>query len=246
MAIVRYRIEPMSQLRILSLCFCAFVSQVATAQQPPFPGRDNAIVESLLRIPDAKMEAYPQHTDAIKRYLKKVAGTTQYLRVVGQLGITDEASNVSAMLNAIPVSTTSTQAAKWLFENGCASLVETAIAHPDDEKASAAISALGYLNTKEASDLLLSTIQDNKRSRSVRTAAATALGKKPRGQRLLLQLTRDKKISEDLEFAIADSLLGSEVPEIRDEALKIVRPAVAGTSEPIPPVKKLAEMRGTA
>jgi hypothetical protein len=105
------------------------------------PGRDNAIVESLLRIPDAKMEAYPQHTDAIKRYLKKTAGTAQYLRVVGQLGVTGEDSNLSAMLNAVPVSTESTQAAKWLLENGRKSLVQAAIAHKDDEKASAALSA---------------------------------------------------------------------------------------------------------
>jgi putative membrane-bound dehydrogenase-like protein len=245
-AIVRYRIESMSHLRILSLCFCAFVSQVATAQEPPSPGRDNAIVESLLRIPDAKMEAYPQHTDAIKRYLKKTAGTAQYLRVVGQLGVTGEDSNLSAMLNAVPVSTESTQAAKWLLENGRKSLVQAAIAHTDDEKASAALSAIGYLNTQAANDLLLSTMQDSQRSRIVRTAAATALGKKPRGQRLLLKLTSEKKITEDLEFAVADSLLGSEVPEIREEASKLVRPAVAGTSEAIPPVKKLAEMRGTA
>jgi putative membrane-bound dehydrogenase-like protein len=80
----------------------------------------------------------------------------------------------------------------------------------------------------------------------VRTAATTALGKMPRGQRALLKLVSEMKLSEDLEFAVADALLGSDIPEIRDQASKFVKPAVAGVSEEIPPVKKLAEMRGTA
>ncbi len=62
---------------------CLLAAPISTAKQPS-PDRDNAIVQALLRIPDAKIEAYPQHADAIKRYLKSVSGTTQYLLVVGQ------------------------------------------------------------------------------------------------------------------------------------------------------------------
>jgi putative membrane-bound dehydrogenase-like protein len=212
----------------------------------PTAGRDNAIVESLMRLPDAKIEDFPQHAEAVRRYLKTVAGTTQFVRVVGHLGIKDEASNVASMLHVSPVTTESTQAAKWLFENGQQKLLETAINHNEDEKSSAAISALGYLNTIEANKLLMQTLQDMSRSRMVRTAAATALGKMPRGQRDLLKLVSEKKLAEDLEFAVADALLGSDVPEIRDQASRLVKPAIAGVSEEIPPVKKLAEMRGTA
>ncbi len=207
-------------------------------------GRDHAIVESLMRIPGAKIDQYPQHVDSVKRYLANVAGTSQYISVIEQLDVKDELPKVASMLNVVPFNTESTRAAKLLLDSKRRADVEAALREKADDKAAAAVLAVGYLNSAESNELLRSVMDDTTRSRTVRNAAVTALGKTVRGQRVLLGLAKDKKVAAEFEFAVADALLGSTAEDIRKEASQYVKPAVTGTSEPLPPVRRLADMRG--
>jgi putative membrane-bound dehydrogenase-like protein len=235
-------------MKLIVVLLCLFATQALSisifAVDAPNTGHDNAIVESLLRIPDAKLEKFPQHQESVKRYLARVAGTPQYLNVIDKLSIVSELPAVAAMINTVPFSSETARAAKLLFDNDRNDLVATAVNNPNDEKAAAAIAAVGFQNSVVATELLTNIFDDEKRSRVVRTAAATALGKSARGQRVLLKYAKAKKISPEFEFAVADALLGSTSEEIRKEAADYVKPAAAGTSERLPPIKKLAEMRG--
>ncbi len=233
-----------SKFFVLSVAGILALSSSYVTADTATSGRDNAIVESLLRISDAKLENFPQHSEAVKRYLAKAAGTPTYLSVIEKLSIRDELPTVAAILTRVPFAPDSARAAKLLFEANAKELVEAATKDTNDEKASAAIAAVGFQNSEVATEMLTKIFEDEKRSRVVRTAAATALGKSNRGQRALLRLAKTQKVPVEFEFTVADALLGSTVEEIRQEAAKYVKPAATASSEPLPPVKKLAEMRG--
>jgi putative membrane-bound dehydrogenase-like protein len=207
-------------------------------------GRDHAVLEALVRLPAADLEAYPQHREAVSRYLQRVEGTPEYLRLVSRLKLRAELPKVAKLLHVIPFNTESTQAALMLLEMEAFDLVRAAVDDPEDAKAAAAIAALGYANSGPATTLLLEVLQDARRSRGVRSAAATALGRVLRGQKALLRLVQQKKLGEEVEFAVADALLGSADESVRREALNYVKPTAAGASQALPPIRQLVDLRG--
>ena len=209
-------------------------------------GHDHAVVEALLRLPKDALSNHPTQKATVERYLERVAGTSQFLKVIEKLNIRDKAPELAKILRKVPFTTDASQAARLLLQFGEKDLIRTAIDDPDDEISGIAITALGYANSEAAIDLLTPIAISSDRSLRVRTAAATALGRSPKGQRVLLNLVKESKVNNDLQFAVADALLGSANEEIRKEAAAFVKPASAATSEPIPPTRELDKMRGDA
>ncbi len=212
----------------------------------PVSGHEHAVVEALLRLPKDTLANYPTQRPIVDRFLEQVAGTPQYLKVVEKLHIRERAPEIAKLLQKVPFSSDATQAARLLLEFGENDLLEASINDPNDELAAIAITALGYANSEIAVGLLNPVAISTERSLRVRTAVVTGLGRTPRGQRALLKLAKDSKFANDLQFAVSDALLGSSSEEIRTEASKIMKPAVAATSEPIPPTRELEKMRGDA
>jgi len=210
------------------------------------PGHEHAIVEALLRLPKDTLAKHPTQRPAVERYLERVAGTPQYLKVVEKLDIRDKAPELAKLLQKVPFTSDATQAAQLLLQFGETDLLKASVNDTNDETAGIAITALGYANSETAVNMLRPIAISSERSLRARTAAATALGRTPRGQRALLKLAQESRLANDLQFAVADALLGSSNEEIRTEASKIMKPAAAATSEPIPPTRELEKMRGDA
>ena len=167
----------------------------------------------------------------------------KFLDVLERLQAYDDLKSVAAVLTSVPTSTESIRAAKVLFENNGAALVEKTIASSNVAQASAALLALGYLDSPSANELLMQNLLDETRDLRVRTAAAKGLGTMPGGQRLLLKRLKEKGIV-GLDVAIAEELLRSTARDIRDEAAKYVGAPVAETDQTIPAMNELAKMRG--
>jgi hypothetical protein len=124
-----YRSMAISNTRFLcfALCCLSNLMPLIVSAQESTAGRDNAVVESLLRIPAANLKVFPQHRDAVARYLNSAVGTPEYLNVVTHLHLRDEAPRVAELLSIAPATTETTKAALWLLTNGGKSYVDSAI-----------------------------------------------------------------------------------------------------------------------
>lgn len=208
--------------------------------------RDHAVVQALLRLPPGTLAQQPEQRPAVLRYLQRQRGTEQYLSVAKQLQIVDQTEPLIELLTALPPNSLGVEAARLLAETGQYAVLESTLNFKSDEQATAAVTAVGYVNDPRVLELLQAVVDDQERSRQVRSAAAAALGRTPPGQRKLLERVQAQRVDEAIRFAVTDALLSSNNAEIKSAAAKLVSPPAAANSEAIPPLGQLARMRGDA
>ena len=113
------------------------------------------------------------------------------------------------------------------------------------KRAAALATALGNVGGSAVVARLTPLVTDSER-RWHSSAAAAALGKSKAGEDYLLSLVEAKKLPADLNFTVANVLLGSSRAEVRSAAGKhLSLPAAAG-AQPLPPLKELVKIRGDA
>ncbi len=106
--------------------------------------------------------------------------------------------------------------------------------------------ALGNVGGNSVVERLMPLVTDTSRPLAVRSAAATALGKAKSGEAYLLGLAKDKKLPPDVTFTVANVLLASPLPQVREEAAKYLQLPASGDSKPLPPLAELVKMNGDA
>ncbi len=206
--------------------------------------QDHAVVEALLRLPGGLAEHAEQRA-AVLRHLRRKSGTREYVNVASKLGVYEQTEELVKLLTAVPFDSLGVDAAKLLVRAKQFDAAGAAVSSAyGDEQAAAAAKALGYVNHRAVREILQAVVVDGQRSRQVRTAAAGALGRSEPGQRFLLGLAKEGRIADDIQFVVADALLGASNRQIRTEAADYVTAATASGNETIPAVRELLKMRG--
>ncbi len=211
---------------------------------------DHAVVQSLLRIPGAKIEAFPSQKGAVLRHLERLQADSpdQYVTIARQLGVREKPGVLLEIVHREGSGQAAIDAAGLLLNNGEKELLQSALHLEDDRASAGAAAAIGAVNSAEAAELLKPVMLDASRHLSVRSAAASGLGRSWFGQQILLDLARQDEVPEAVRFEVSDALLGSWTKEIANEAKKLasLSSPAAAQSEPIPPVNQLIRMRGDA
>jgi putative membrane-bound dehydrogenase-like protein len=236
-----------TQLRLL-LPFAVFASLIHCPLQNVLANEalDHAVVAALLRMPPGTLDKHPEQRATVLRFLERKSGTRQYLDVAQQLGVLEQTEPLVKLLTALPSSSLGVDAGRLLAESGQVAVIEAALNSDNDEQAVAAAVALGFVNDAQVRKLLRAIVADLGRSRTLRTAASSALGRSLPGQRMLLEMVQAQPVDEAIQFAITDALLSSNNDEVKSAAAKILTPPASATAEVIPPLQQLVKMRGDA
>jgi putative heme-binding domain-containing protein len=121
--------------------------------------------------------------------------------------------------------------------------LDKALAGPDAAKVA---NALGASTDKSVGQLLERLATDAKRDLPVRQAAITALTRTKKGSQTVLDLAQKGKLGDDVKPLVASLLHNSSHRDIQGEAEKLFpRPAAKGAGK-LPPVDKLAALKGDA
>jgi putative membrane-bound dehydrogenase-like protein len=241
---MRFNLAPLCSLAFL---LGAALSNIAAIRaHEPTVAHDQAVVEALLRLPPGTLAQYPNERAAVLRFLERKSGTPEYLVVAKNLGVLEQTEQWLKLVTAVPFNTLGVEAAKVLVDQHKLPAIESAIEQADEQQAASAVSALGYVNELAAREFLLSIIQDAARNRQLRCSAAAALGRSETGQQALLEMVQAGQVTEDIQFAVTDALLGSTNEQIQKAAAKLLKPPATATSEVIPPIQELAKRRGNA
>ncbi|GIW97197.1 MAG: hypothetical protein KatS3mg111_0530 [Pirellulaceae bacterium] len=219
--------------------------EARTAAQGP-TAQDHAIVQALMLLPEGTLERFPNHRLAVLRYLESVAGSEEYLRIADRLNVLEQVDILRRMVQATPVTTRNVDAARLLLRAGRVDAIREAMNSADQEAAQAMCQALGHLGSPDAVELLKEALENSSSPRWLRIAATSALGRSNRGQQYLLQLARQGQLPDEVRFAASNALLSSNNERIRTEASALLHPPATSEAEPLPPVRELAQRRGSA
>ncbi len=209
---------------------------------------DHAVVQALLRLPDAKASDFPGQEAAIARHLKRLSASApgDFVRIAKQLGQVDDPAALLAVIQSPGGGQAAIDAVPMLIESGHADMLAEALENEDDTVVIQTLSPMGFSGGDAVADMVLPIMLDESRRSTVRSAAAVALGRNWHGQQRLLVLARENNIPESLKFEISNALLGSWTKEIAKEAasLSSLETPAAKSGETFPPVAQLARMNG--
>ena len=230
------------QTALLALgLFC--VSSALPAQEAD-PAKDALTVETLLRLDHFDLDAKPKTKAAVLRFLKANPGSEQFFQLIERFDIKDAGEMLLDLAVAKPGETVGVKAAELLIKIDDKNRIAQTLAGEDTARAAALTAALGNVGGKAVLEWLMPLVTDNKRPLAVRSAAATALGKSKAGEAYLLELAKDKKLTADITFTVANVLLVSAQPEVRSEAAKYLQLPAASDAKSLPPLAELVKMQG--
>jgi putative heme-binding domain-containing protein len=206
--------------------------------------RDNALVQTLLRLPNVDVNAKPKLRDAVLRHLATKKGTAEYVDLVGRLKLKGVEPALLEMAINDPDGNAGVQAAALLIKRGDAERFAAILEAQDEATAVKAATVLGLVASSSSTDILRPIVTDATKGRALRVAASAALGRSRSGQQFLLKLARESRLTADLHFVVGNALLGSANPAIRAEAAQQFQLPAGADAKPLPPVARLLQMEG--
>lgn len=236
------------KVALLWSLFLLAVVGVPTETPGQTAAHDHAVAQSLLRIPGAKVAAYPWQKEAVLRHLNRIheQSPADYVKIARQLDVRDQPQRLIQILMLPNARQASIDAAGLLTRFGNLEMLQAALDDADDRRAASVAKLIGFVAAEETAQMLKAVMQDESRHLSVRSAAASGLGHSWFGEQILLKLARQNQVPSDVRFEVSNALLGSWSKQTAEEARKLssLVPAAAAKSEPIPPINKLLQMRG--
>lgn len=216
-------------------------TQEANSQQA---AKDRSVVETLLRLKEAKIEGNGKLEAAVNRHLATIKGTPRYFELIERWNLQAQSGELLALAQADPSSTAGVQAARLLLRFDDRSVLEKALTDPDDTVAANLATAIGLAGGTEALEILEPLVDDLQRTLAVRSAAVRGIGRNLNGQRRLLERVSQGQLTQDLHFAAANALYASTDEAVRREVEKHLRLPQAAGAGPLPPLASLVERKG--
>ena len=246
-------------------CLCCSVhaaDQPAPATSDEQRAKDDLFIETLSRLEGVDINANEKLKTRLLAVLGRNKGTSAYVEMAARFNLRDLSDELVKLAVEKPADSAGVAAAKQLIkwdelarlkkvvETGALPGDNTAPSAPDSPPAiaaaSAALTALGYTSDAKAWPVIEAVIADGKRAKPVRAAAVAAMGLGRAGEKRLLQMAKDGKLSDDLHFAAGNVLLASTDPAIQAEAGKHLKLPPSVNSKPLPPIAQLAQRTGDA
>ena len=213
--------------------------------EEPQGGRDNLVIETLLRLDNIDVNANENLKATVHRFLKAHRAEERYFQIIEKFALRDFDRDLLSLAGEDSTSTAGVRGVGIVLRHNADAVAE--VLNGSDEKLAIGVAeALGIVGTTKATDLLRPLICDESKPASLRIAAANALGRQPTGQQQLLDFVVDMKLPQDLTFTVANLLHSSNDPAIREAADQHLPLPATANAEPLPPVAELVKQSGDA
>jgi putative heme-binding domain-containing protein len=217
-----------------------------TAEDSAQKAKDALVVRTLLRLPGIDLSTKPEAKAALLRHLETLRGTEQYVEIAEKFKLREIKEELLRLALEQAESTLGVKAAGLLVKFDERELLAKAVSDPDRAKAAKVVGVVGLLADAKTNDLLTPLVANAELPLMMRSAAVTALGRNAPGQKWLLEIVKQRKLSSDLQFAAANALLPSPDEAIRKEAAKHLSLPTGVSGEPLPPIAELVKRSGDA
>ncbi len=226
---------------VLALCLVPCLAAQDQATDEATRAKDARRVKALMRLENPQLS--PDAKASVMRYLRTKRGTEEYLATVAKFQLAEAKEELLRLAVDDAEGTLGVEASRLLLKLGQTDYLREGLADQDEMKAAKLAAALGLLGDPKANELLLPLVIADK-SIGLRAAAVTALGRNPSGQEILVKLVEDQRLPADLNFAAANSLLGSANPAVKSKAAKHLKLPATADAKPLPPLAELVRQTG--
>ena len=217
----------------------AFESQVKD------PGRRQMIaLEALSRLKNYNPAHHPDHRQAFAQLVEASRGTKEFVDLVNRFGLTDQEPELIRLAAAHPADETGVAAIGVLLTRDSQKSLVEALTMGDPAEAAALFQAIGSAASGRSVRILLPIVKNGKIDVARRRAAVSALAKTKPGADLLITMTRDKSLDQNLKPTAAAALHASLTPGIAQAVNELYPLPQAKGSAPLPPIAALAKRRG--
>ncbi len=206
--------------------------------------QDAIIVRAAERMTDLDVSGHPQVQRAIERYLNRIQGTPEFIRLVKRF----QPAGIETKLFKTVLSdnrTAAVEAGELLLEiDAGRQLINQRLRDPQSGPQIAEV--LGLLGNGRSISILARVVADADVGYPIRREAVVGLNRSAPGKKRLIELAKSKELVGDT-FLIAGSLLAKSAnPEIRNSAASVLPLPAQKDSKPMPPVDELAKISGDA
>ena len=232
-------------MRYFVIICALLVALPVAADDYPERAADENIVETVLRLENFDLNSSEKGKSAVLRYLKHNAGSPTFFELLTKYEIEEADPLLLKLVLDQPTETAGVEAARRLLASGGGEQLLGTI-NRNDEQSVAVISALGLSGARQVSQLLQPVMLEASRPLAVRSAAAVAIGRQPKGAQLLLGRVEKNQLPKDLHFTVGDILRASPDEKIRNAANKHLPAPATASAEPLPPIAELLKREGDA
>jgi putative membrane-bound dehydrogenase-like protein len=202
--------------------------------------------EALERVRDFDPEGRSEHRRLLDRLLERSKGKPALVDLVRRFKLRGRADEVFDVLRSHAADSAGAAAARVLLDQGEGERLRKAIEGEDAGLGVKVAHALGNSDDDRAVALLAPLASADERDPAVVGQAARALARTRAGARKLLELAKEGKLAESARTVAGLALSMNPSREVREEARELFPPPASGDASPLPPLRRLVEMKGSA
>ncbi|MCY2983580.1 MAG: NPCBM/NEW2 domain-containing protein [Planctomycetota bacterium] len=207
-------------------------------------GRDNIVVEALMRLDGVDVQSNPKLVQAVNRYLSQLKNDPSQLKIIQKLkvpGLGDRLVDLAAIWGE---NTQSVQALELAIEQGgLPALTQSLMAKAPDDRILMLSKVLTLSNKKPVQDLRLALINDENVSKVIKVDAVLGLSKSKGFHAQLIDLAKANKLPGESKILIGATLRSSDDAAIKKAADELF-PPIKSSQNPLPPIEVLVKKNG--
>ncbi|QDT09461.1 hypothetical protein [Stieleria marina] len=208
--------------------------------------QDAIVVRAIERMQGYDFSSNDKVKAAIARHIDRMAGTPEYLSLLQRFRPDGMKQKIESLLFA-GNNSAAVEAAKMMGEMPDGPNRLRALLRSDDTAAAARVAeVLGFLGNGRSSRILSDYASDERIGYDVRRAAVVGLTKSQGGQKTLLEIAKSKKLVGDTRLLAGALLARSADAGIKQQAAKILPQPASKNQKPLPPIDRLATLKGSA
>src|SRR5262245_45023027 len=174
-------------MRIVALLYL-MASFTALGSEGP-DEKTRLAVEALLRLSGTSVQQNQKLSETVSKFLARTAGTEDFVRLVEHFKVQGQEDGLLTVAVRNPKSDFGAEAMRLVVASGKHDRIRATLAGSDAEAARNCVEALGNCRAKEATDLLIPLVLDEKADTGARRQAVKSLAQMQDGAKGLLQLT---------------------------------------------------------
>ena len=219
------------------------IAELAFNEATGDAARQNLIANEAISRLSAEVASNPKYAPAVARVLDSQKGTSNFIKLVANLGLQDRYADLLDLAVSKPEEQLGVDAAAALLQKDQLELFRTSLSG-EAPKALATVTVLGLTGQGKAAGLLLDTAKNSQLPIELRRAAVKSLGNIRSGAQELAKLAGDNGIPSELKEVTAATLHGVQWGDVKELANKLYPLPPGKDSEAIPSLTELAKRTG--
>jgi putative membrane-bound dehydrogenase-like protein len=205
----------------------------------------NALVLKLLDAKDTV--SFPVVQQTVREVLKSYGNSGEYLSVVRKFNVKSESSRLIDLIAKSPIDSGGirTDAARLIFQFKEAHRFSDVITEKNGARTANVLTALSRVGNRESLKILSDVVFSSDQDRATRKLAIEMMGKSTIGETQVLDLLKNKKLSDDMIAPAVSGLSGTRTPGVLTAA-KAFLPNASNIGAKQPATISQAEILGLA